>query len=230
MPSFSRTILIALLPFVTAGPVIRQFDWSSLIGGGSSTGGGSSASTGFGGSTQNGLDGDCKAVTVIFARGTSEGGNVGTVTGPPFFEALASQLGDGKLAVQGVEYAASTAGIMQGGDTAGSAKMASLVESAMKKCPDTKVVISGYSQGAMLVHNAAKSLSSDVTGKIAAAVTFGDPYQKQAVTGVSAARTKVFCHSGDGVCAGTFAITSEHLNYSQDADAAAAFVVSAIGN
>lgn len=45
----------------------------------------------------------------------------------------------------------------------------------MTKCPSTHVVVSGYSQGAMLVHNAAKSLSSDVTGKIAAAVTFGDP-------------------------------------------------------
>lgn len=52
---------------------------------------------------------------------------------------------------------------------------ASLVQQAMTKCPSTHVVVSGYSQGAMLVHNAAKSLSSDVTGKIAAAVTFGDP-------------------------------------------------------
>ncbi|KPM36325.1 hypothetical protein AK830_g10251 [Neonectria ditissima] len=214
MPSISRAILIALLPFVTAGPVIRQFGSSS----------------GFGSSTQNGLDGDCKAVTVIFARGTTETGNVGTSAGPPFFEALATKLGDGKLAVQGVEYAADVAGIMQGGDKAGTEKMASLVQQAMTKCPDTHVVVSGYSQGAMLVHNAAKSLSADVTGKIAASVTFGDPYQKQAVQGVSADRTKVFCHSGDSVCLGTGIITAAHLTYSQDAEAAAAFVVTAIGN
>lgn len=118
MPSISRAVLIALLPFVTAGPVIRQFNWGSI-----GTGTGSSSSSGFGSSTQNGLSGDCKAVTVIFARGTTETGNVGTATGPPFFEALASKLGDGKLAVQGVEYAADVAGIMQGGDTAGTAKM-----------------------------------------------------------------------------------------------------------
>ncbi|KAH6999939.1 cutinase-domain-containing protein [Ilyonectria destructans] len=229
MPSISRTVLIALLPFVTAGPVIRQFNWGS-IGTGTGSSSSSSSSSGFGSSTQNGLSGDCKAVTVIFARGTTETGNVGTATGPPFFEALASKLGDGKLAVQGVEYAADVAGIMQGGDTAGTAKMASLVQEAMTKCPSTHVVVSGYSQGAMLVHNAAKSLSSDVTGKIAAAVTFGDPYQKQAVTGVSADRFKVFCHAGDTVCSGTGVITAAHLTYSQDADAAAAFVVSAIGN
>ncbi|KAK7429567.1 hypothetical protein QQZ08_003946 [Neonectria magnoliae] len=214
MPSISRAILVALLPFVTAGPVIRQFGSGS----------------GFGGSTQNGLSGDCKAVTVIFARGTSEIGNVGISAGPPFFEALEEKLGDGKLAVQGVEYAADVAGILQGGDKAGTEKMASLVEEAMKKCPETQVVVSGYSQGAMLVHNAAKSLSADVAGKIAASVTFGDPFQKQAVQGVSADRTKVFCHSGDGVCLTTAIITPDHLNYSQDADAAAAFVVSAIGN
>ena len=52
---------------------------------------------------------------------------------------------------------------------------ASLVQDAFTKCPNTKVVISGYSQGAMLVHNAAKQLSTDVAGKISAAVTFGDP-------------------------------------------------------
>ena len=50
-----------------------------------------------------------------------------------------------------------------------------VVEQAYKKCPNTKVVLSGYSQGAMLVHNAAKSLPAATTSKIAAVVTFGDP-------------------------------------------------------
>lgn len=47
---------------------------------------------------------------------------------------------------------------------------------------------------------------------------------------MSADRFKVFCHAGDTVCSGTGVITAAHLTYSQDADAAAAFVVSAIGN
>lgn len=126
MPSLSRTVLIALLPFVTAGPVFhRQFDIGDLIGSGSGSSDSSSdsSSSSFSSSTQNGLSGDCKAVTVIFARGTSETGNVGTVTGPPFFEALAKKVGDAKLAVQGVEYAADAAGIAEMGDSAGSKKM-----------------------------------------------------------------------------------------------------------
>ncbi|EGU80086.1 hypothetical protein FOPG_01419 [Fusarium oxysporum f. sp. conglutinans race 2 54008] len=195
---------------------------------GSFLGSAGGSSGGFGGSTQNGLSGDCKDVTVIFARGTTEMGNVGTAAGPPFFQALAQQLGSDKLAVQGVEYAASVGGIMQMGDQAGSQKMVSLVKEAYQKCPKTKVVMSGYSQGAMLVHNAAKSLPADTTSKIAAVVNFGDPFQRQAIQGVPADRVKIICHAGDGVCAGTAAITPDHLTYSQDANAAAQFVVSKV--
>ncbi|KAF4977564.1 hypothetical protein FZEAL_5935 [Fusarium zealandicum] len=229
MPSLTNTLLLALVPFAMAGPIApRQGSWFGGLGGGSSQGG-SSGSSGFSGSSQNGLSGECKDVTVIFARGTSEMGNVGSVAGPPFFQALAEQVGKDKLAVQGVEYAASAGGIMQMGDKAGSDKMVSLVKQAFEKCPSTKVVMSGYSQGAMLVHNAAKSLPAAITGKVSAVVNFGDPFQKQAVQGVAADRVKIFCHAGDGVCAGTFAITAQHLNYNQDAKAAADFVVSKVG-
>lgn len=87
----------------------------------------------------------CKAVTVIFARGTTESGNVGAFTGPPFFSALATAIGTDNLAVQGVDYPADIAGFLAGGDAAGSKKMAELVSQAITQCPDTKVVMSGYS-------------------------------------------------------------------------------------
>ncbi|KAM5343090.1 hypothetical protein ACJ41O_014056 [Fusarium nematophilum] len=211
MPSI-KTLLLALAPLAMAGPL------------------GPRQSSGFSGSTQDGLSGACKDVTVVFARGTSEMGNVGSVAGPPFFQALAEQVGSDKLAVQGVEYAASVSGIMQMGDKAGSEKMASLVKQAFEKCPETKVVMSGYSQGAMLVHNAAKSLPTDITGKVSAVVNFGDPFQKQAIQGVAAERVKIICHSSDSVCTGSFAITADHLNYNKDAKTAADFVVKAIGS
>ena len=86
----------------------------------------------------------CREVTVIFARGTSETGNVGTLAGPPFFNALAAIIGTSNLAVQGVDYSASIAGFLEGGDPAGSATMASLVEQAITQCPNTKIVMSGY--------------------------------------------------------------------------------------
>lgn len=60
-------------------------------------------------STQNDVtdNASCKPLTVIFARGTMEGGNVGTVAGPPMFAALKKSLGDGQVNVQGVTYDAS---------------------------------------------------------------------------------------------------------------------------
>lgn len=52
----------------------------------------------------------CSDISVIFSRGTTEPGNVGLVTGPPFFDALSEQLGNISLTVQGVEYPATFAG------------------------------------------------------------------------------------------------------------------------
>lgn len=39
---------------------------------------------------------------------------------------------------------------------------------AVTQCPNTKVVLSGYSQGAQLVHNAATQISSAVANRVTA--------------------------------------------------------------
>lgn len=64
-----------------------------------------------GGSTENGVADKncCTDVTVVFARGTGELGNVGTIAGPPMFESLRSKLGTDRVTVQGVDYPASAA-------------------------------------------------------------------------------------------------------------------------
>ncbi len=73
--------------------------------------------------TENGLSEPCQPVTVIFARGTSEPGNVGVLVGPPFFDALKSKIGGTKVVMQGVPYPASVEGFLKGGDPAGSQTM-----------------------------------------------------------------------------------------------------------
>jgi cutinase len=57
----------------------------------------------------------CADMTLIFARGTTEPGNVGLVTGPPFIDALNQQKGAASLSVQGVEYPATFAGFNRNG-------------------------------------------------------------------------------------------------------------------
>lgn len=50
--------------------------------------------------------------------------------------------------------------------------MLGLINTAASQCLDTKIVISGYSQGAQLVHNAAAKLTAAVTARIAAGMPF----------------------------------------------------------
>jgi len=80
--------------------------------------------------TENGLVGissggsRCADITIIFARGTTEAGNVGAIVGPPFFDAVREKLGTAAtLAVQGVEYPAEIPGFLKGGDAGGSRTM-----------------------------------------------------------------------------------------------------------
>jgi len=171
----------------------------------------------------------CRAVTLIFARGTTETGNVGTFAGPPFFQALANDIGASNLAVQGVDYPADIPGFLEGGDPGGSATMASLVSQAASQCPSTKIVMSGYSQGGQLVHNAAKTLSSSLTAKVSAVVIFGDPDNGQAVGSIPASKVDIICHVGDNICQGGDLVLEPHLTYSLDAGSAASFVAGKVG-
>lgn len=101
--------------------------------------------------TYNELSNACATYTLIFARGTTEPGNVGILVGPPFIDALKSALGSTTINVQGVnDYSASITGYVAGGDATGSAEMATQIEQAYASCPKTKLVAAGYSQGAQL--------------------------------------------------------------------------------
>ena len=86
----------------------------------------------------------CADVTVYFARGTGESGTIGTIVGPPFESALRASLGSRSLEFVGIDYPASIAGFLEGGDPGGATTMANSVISKANSCPDAKIVISGY--------------------------------------------------------------------------------------
>ncbi|KAF1950723.1 cutinase-domain-containing protein [Byssothecium circinans] len=164
----------------------------------------------------------CADMTLVYARGTTEPGNMGLVTGPPFVDALKKELGTKSLAVQGVEYPATFAGFNKNG-AEGVPSMTNFINQALTKCPNTKVVISGYSQGALVLRSTADKLPAETMAKISSVVTFGDPRNPNAIKG-SEGKTLITCHENDAVCKGGF-ITIDHLTYAQDAPAVAKFVV-----
>ncbi|CZR62422.1 related to cutinase precursor [Phialocephala subalpina] len=172
----------------------------------------------------------CPAMSVIFARGTAEPGNVGILTGPPFFAAIADYMNaTGNLAIQGVDYPADIPGFLAGGSTQGAQTMAKLVNKTLAACPNTQLLLSGYSQGAQVVHLAAASLPTNTTSKISSIVLFGDPKNGTAINGVDASKVMTICHSGDDICKGGDDISLAHLNYSLDAGTAAMFALGSSG-
>lgn len=86
----------------------------------------------------------CADVTVFFARGTTEVATLGTIVGPPFKAALGTALAGKSVDFIGVDYPADVAGYLAGGSPIGAANMADGVTQAASRCPDTKIVISGY--------------------------------------------------------------------------------------
>lgn len=136
----------------------------------------------------------------------------------------------------------------------GASVMAGLCTQALSQCPDTKIVLAGYSQGAAVVHAAAGLLDA---ASISAAVVFGDALGSESFGSCSSNIIKSFCADGDSVCTAGSAsagvsIISEfsagisanavfgigasltagldaHLSYSADADAAASFIVGTCG-
>ncbi|KAL8987969.1 MAG: hypothetical protein Q9169_008628, partial [Polycauliona sp. 2 TL-2023] len=104
---FTNTLVLAFAATATAAP---QFSWPWGGFGGGSTGGGSTGGSAISGNTANDVTSKapCQPITVIFARGTSEGGNIGSVVGPPLRTAMRSKFSN-KVNFQGVPYPASFA-------------------------------------------------------------------------------------------------------------------------
>lgn len=131
----------------------------------------------------------CPDTEVVFARGTGEDPGVGP-TGQAFVDALRGRLGGKSMGVYPVNYPASDQwstgldGIRDAG---------AHVVSMAGSCPNTKMVLGGYSQGAAVMGfvtspavpdsipadvdpaTIPKPLSPDVANHVAAVVLFGTP-------------------------------------------------------
>ncbi|TPX49149.1 hypothetical protein SeLEV6574_g01658 [Synchytrium endobioticum] len=170
--------------------------------------------------------GACKALMLIHARGTTEMSNMGMGVGIPFAAALEKLTAD--VGIQGVnDYDASVAGAITGGSKTGAEFMAKTAADVMQKCPKTKVILSGYSQGGQVLHLATDMMSPKVADKITAVVLFGDAKGKTTpVPRIPADKVLSMCNAGDNICENPMLpmITMAHLTYGTGVDEAAAFV------
>lgn len=114
----------------------------------------------------------CPDVEIVFARGTTEPPGVGGI-GQAFVDALRSRLGARSVGVYAVNYPASRD--FGTSTPAGARDATGHVQAMAASCPDTKMVLGGYSQGAAVVDITTTALAPDVTDNVAAAAEFGGP-------------------------------------------------------
>jgi cutinase len=173
----------------------------------------------------------CPDVEVVFARGTAEPPGVGTV-GQAFVDSMRSQVGAKSLDVYPVNYAASSdfADRIQFGQSVvdGIKDAGGHVQSTAANCPNTKIVLGGYSQGAAVagfVTSAAvpagippeylpylpKPMPPEVANHVAAVTLFGKPsaqwlqtYGAPAIVigPLYAPKTIDLCTADDTICNG----------------------------
>lgn len=196
------------------------------------------------GSTINELsNGNCRAITFIFARGSTEIGNIvsktvhpiypyikltdiidqGSTVGPPTCEGLKDAYGANQVACQGVgsPYAASigTNALPEGTNSQSYGEAQRLFDLAASKCPDTIIVAGGYSQGAAVMTASVRRLSDEVKAKIAGVVLYGNTRNAQTgghIPDFPQEKSKTYCNISDGVCGGALVVTAGHLTYQVD--------------
>jgi cutinase len=173
----------------------------------------------------------CPDVEAVFARGTSEPPGVGSV-GEPFVAALRTAIGPKSLDVYPVNYEASSdfsdkiqfaQSVVDGIRDAGSH-----IEATAANCPKTRIVLGGFSQGAVVagfvtsakvpdgipaeyVSFLPKPMPSEIANHVAAVTLFGEPspqwlqnYGAPLVTigPLYAPKTLALCADGDTICNG----------------------------
>nr|WP_234712921.1 cutinase family protein [Mycolicibacterium komanii] len=155
----------------------------------------------------------CSDVTVVFARGTGEPPGIGRV-GQALVDALRPQLGGRTLSAYGVAYPA-TYDFALAAD--GAADAAAFIANTAQSCPDSRIVLGGFSQGAAVVDMLAgvpplgnrlgalgPVLPPNVAPNVAAVAVFGNPATKFGNPITSApmfgGRAIDLCTDGDPIC------------------------------
>jgi len=149
----------------------------------------------------------CPDVEVVFARGTTEPPGVGGI-GQAFVDALRARAGGRSVGVYAVDYPASNDFVTS--TPAGARDAAAHIQATAAACPDTRIVLGGYSQGAAVIDIATNDLAPATTEHVAAAARFGGPSSSFAdslapgplprIAPAYAAKTIDLCVPNDPIC------------------------------
>lgn len=114
----------------------------------------------------------CSNVEVVWARGTNEPPGIGRV-GTAFVDSLKSQIGGRSLGIYAVNYPAT----FQFADSAnaGAGDATAHVQDMAGRCPSTRMVLGGMSQGAGVMDFATNNISPQAADHVAAVALFGNP-------------------------------------------------------
>jgi cutinase len=176
----------------------------------------------------------CPDIEVVFARGTDEPAGLGRVGGA-FVNSLRNKVGGRSVGSYAVAYPA-TYDFLAAADGANDAS--GHVQYMMANCPNTRLVLGGYSQGAAVIDVIAAvpfpaigfnaPLPPDAPDHVAAIAVFGNPTAKVGLPLTSSpvwgSRAIDLCNAGDPVCSDGNDVAA-HRNYAGgQTDAAASFV------
>jgi cutinase len=182
--------------------------------------------------TRHASAGPCPDVEVVSARGTEEPPGPGSI-GQAFIDSLRPKIPGRSLGVYGVRYPAT--GDFNRSESAGADDARAHVQSTVANCPDTRIVLSGYSQGAAVIDLVTEELSPEVADHIAAVALFGNPKsalartygggQLPALSPLYRPKTIDLCVPDDPICSEGTNETAHHLyNLNGMTNQAAAFV------
>ena len=116
--------------------------------------------------------GPCSDVEVVSARGTNQPPGVG-INGQAFIDSLRSKLPGRNIAVYAVDYPASEDLVKS--PLVGADDARAHVQATVAQCPNTRIVLSGYSQGANVIDRITGELPPGVADHVAAVAVFGNP-------------------------------------------------------
>jgi len=197
-------------------------------------------------------DPSCPDVEVVFARGTFEAPGVGA-TGQSFVDALTARLAGKTVEAYPVNYPASL-DFQRAAD--GIADASRKIQAVAAACPETDIVLGGYSQGAavagytttdsipagfILPEGISGPMPLAVASHVAAVALFGTPSDgilnllddsapPISIGHLYAPKTLELCAPGDPVCSPGGTDRAAHSSYKSNgmADQAADFVVRAL--